>query len=191
MNNLAIIFPGIGYTADKPLLYFSRRLAAAAGYDVLPLSYGGFPPKSIGDADRMAESVRIAFEQTTGLLSGIDLASRDRILFIGKSIGTVIAARIASESPVRDRIRLVLYTPLEQTFSFAFGDAIVFTGTDDPWVGKSESRISALCAGRGIPCRVIPDANHSLETKDPMKDVAQLNEILNMTDAFIHRPVRS
>ena len=166
MNNLAIIFPGIGYTADKPLLYFSRRLAAAAGYDVLPLTYGGFPPKSIGDADRMAESVRIAFEQTVELLSGIDLASRDRI-------------------------RLVLYTPLEQTFSFAFGEAIVFTGTDDPWVGKSESRISALCAGRGIPCRVIPDANHSLETKDPMKDVAQLNEILNMTDAFIHGPVRS
>ncbi len=31
---LALIFPGIGYHADKPLLYYSIRLARNAGFDI-------------------------------------------------------------------------------------------------------------------------------------------------------------
>ena len=30
-NKLAVIFPGIGYTKDKPLLYYAGKLAKAAG----------------------------------------------------------------------------------------------------------------------------------------------------------------
>ena len=30
---LVVCFPGIGYHCDKPLLYYSRKLAATAGYD--------------------------------------------------------------------------------------------------------------------------------------------------------------
>ena len=30
---LVVCFPGIGYHCDKPLLYYSRKLAACAGYD--------------------------------------------------------------------------------------------------------------------------------------------------------------
>ena len=34
MPKLAVIFPGIGYTAYKPLLYYSRRIAANFGYEI-------------------------------------------------------------------------------------------------------------------------------------------------------------
>ena len=30
-RRLAVVFPGIGYHADKPLLYYSRKLAAQQG----------------------------------------------------------------------------------------------------------------------------------------------------------------
>ena len=33
-HKLAVIFPGIGYTADKPLLYFGRRIAVDCGYEI-------------------------------------------------------------------------------------------------------------------------------------------------------------
>ena len=33
MKKLAVFFPGIGYTADKPLLYYSRKLAAELDYE--------------------------------------------------------------------------------------------------------------------------------------------------------------
>ena len=42
MKKIAVFFPGIGYTADKPLLYFSRRIAAAHGYEIRIMNYTGF-----------------------------------------------------------------------------------------------------------------------------------------------------
>ena len=30
---LAVLFPGIGYHCDKPILYFARELAKQVGYD--------------------------------------------------------------------------------------------------------------------------------------------------------------
>ena len=38
---LAVLFPGIGYHCDKPLLYYAAKLAKAAKYEVLPVSYTG------------------------------------------------------------------------------------------------------------------------------------------------------
>lgn len=185
MSRLAVIFPGIGYTADKPLLHYSRRIAAGHGYETRIMAYKGFPEKIRGDRSRMEQSFQIALDQSRDMLADIDFTEYEDILFIGKSIGTIAAAKIASESPARDRIRLVLYTPLEDTFSFDFGEAVAFTGGGDPWVGKSESRIPHYCKKRGIPCFVIPDANHSLETNDPFADMKELCSVMNETDRFI------
>ena len=185
MRGLAVFFPGIGYTADKPLLYYSRRLAAEQGYEVRPLSYGGFPYGVLGDADKMAECCRSALAQAGETLAETDLAAYDDILFVGKSIGTIVAARLAAASPAAAKIRLVLYTPLEETFACPLGEAVAFTGEDDPWVGGSASRIPELCRERGIPCHVIPKANHSLESGDCRRDVQALARILERTGRFI------
>ena len=60
MKKLAVFFPGIGYTVDKPLMHYSRKLAADAGFEVLLLPYAGFPPKIKGDRGKMEESYQIA-----------------------------------------------------------------------------------------------------------------------------------
>ena len=150
-HKLAVIFPGIGYTADKPLLYFGRRIAVEYGYEIRIMDYKGFPPKVKGDRNRMEESFFIALRQAEEMLAGVDFAEYDDVVFIGKSIGTIVAAKIAADSSAKARIRQVLYTPLEDTFRFPIGEAIAFTGDDDPWVGKENSR---------IPAR----AGHSLQT---------------------------
>ncbi len=184
-KKLAVFFPGVGYTNDKPLIYYSRKLSAAYGYEDIALQYSGFPEKRPGDTDRMEQFFRIAYEQTQEALKDVDFSAYEEILFVGKSIGTIVAARIASESPLNDRIRLVLYTPLERTFVYSFGNAVAFTGTDDPWVGRKESRIKALCGERNIPCHIIPEGNHSLESGDVDQDIAALQDILRKTEMFI------
>lgn len=185
MGKLAVIFPGIGYTADKPLLYYSRRIAANLGYEIRTMGYSGFPAKILGDRNRMEQSFQIALEQSVEMLSDVDFSTYQDILFIGKSIGTIVAAKIAHESQAKDRIRFILYTPLEETFSFDPGDVIAFTGDDDPWVGRNKSRILSICEKRGIPCTLIPYANHSLETKDPFIDLKMLYRIMKETERFI------
>ena len=158
-HKLAVIFPGIGYTADKPLLYFGRRIAVEYGYEIRIMDYKGFPPKVKGDRNRMEESFFIALRQAE--------------------------EKIAADSSAKARIRQVLYTPLEDTFRFPIGEAIAFTGDDDPWVGKENSRIPELCKERGIPCRQVPHANHSLESKDVFEDMKELRRVMKETEAFL------
>ena len=190
-RKLAVFFPGIGYTIDKPLMYYSRKIAAAAGYEIKLLPYAGFPDKIQGDADRIQESYRIALTQSEEMLAGMDMTAYDEIVFIGKSIGTVVAAELADRYE-RSRtglgvIRLVLYTPLEQTFLFPLKDAIVFTGSDDPWVGKEKSRIGTLCVERKIPYMLIPHGNHSLESGNIQEDMEALKKVLLRTEAFLRK----
>lgn len=185
MKKTAVFFPGIGYTADKPLLYYSRKLAAALGYECIVTAYSGLPEKKVGDEDIMQASLAIAFEQAAEMLRGADLSGCEEILFVGKSIGTVIAARIASESLSGKSVRFVLYTPLEHTFDYPLGNAVVFTGDADPWVGSKESRIPAICAEKNIPCTVIGRGNHSLESGDVSYDISILASVLRATESFI------
>ena len=42
-KKLAVIFPGIGYHVDKPLLHYSIRLAKQYGYDIKCVDYGELP----------------------------------------------------------------------------------------------------------------------------------------------------
>lgn len=178
MAKLAVFFPGIGYTVDKPLLYYSRRVAAELGYEIRLLSYSGFPSQVLGDSDKMTECYRIALAQTQEMLSDVEWSAYDNILFVGKSVGTSIAAWVAAKSQARENIRLVLFTPLEETFALPTERAIVFTGTNDPWVGGSDSPIPSLCEKRGLPCIVIRDGDHSLETGDAETDIKNLQKIM-------------
>jgi len=185
MKKIAVFFPGIGYTIDKPLIYYSRRLASALGYETRPLPYSGFPDKVKGDRSKMEESFEIALSQSKSMLADLDFHGYGEIMFIGKSVGTVVAAAIASQNKAPERIRSVFYTPLEDTFSFPLGDAVVFTGTGDPWVGKEHSRIPGLCREHGIPCYVYPDADHSLETGNIQTDLDNMNQIMQRTEEFM------
>ena len=185
MRKIAVFFPGIGYTVDKPLMYYSRKLAEAAGYEIRLLPYGGFPDKVRGDRAKMEQSYETALAQAERMISDLDFEQYEEILFVGKSVGTIVAAAVASRSKEAERIRLALYTPLEETFSFPFEKAVVFTGSADPWVGKEKSRIPGLCQKRGIPCWVCPDGNHSLETGDVKKDLENMQSIMEKTELFI------
>ena len=84
MKKLAVFFPGIGYTVDKPLMHYSRRLAADAGFEVLLLPYAGFPHEVRGDRKKMEESYGIALSQSRKMLSSTDFSEYGTILFIGR-----------------------------------------------------------------------------------------------------------
>lgn len=187
MSKLAVFFPGVGYTVDKPLMYYSRKLASKLGYEIRLLPYSGFPKTDRADRESMMTCFQIAREQTDEMLSDIDLMLYDEVLFIGKSIGTIVAAELAEQNAAGGNIRLVLYTPLEETFSFSFGRAIVFTGGDDPLVGGKNSRIARICGEKDIPCCVIPGADHSLECGRIQEDLKNLRGIMKDTKRFMKK----
>ena len=178
---LAVLFPGIGYHCDKPLLYYSAKLARAAGFEVIPVPYTGFPAKVRGDEKRLRRSIDLACAQSEEILADAPWDRADEILFIGKSIGTLVAARYAAEHALA--VRSVLLTPLVETFPFVHGPAIAFHGTADPWADTPA--VQAACKAKNIPLILTPGANHSLETGDLAADLATLTQTMARVDAFL------
>lgn len=183
MRKLAIFFPGIGYHTDKPLLYYSRKLAKRAGYETIDVQYGGFPSDVKGNPEKMKQAFVSALAQTETCLQHVDLLSYDRLLFVSKSVGTAVAAAYAASKKVLPA--QVFYTPVEASFSFIRPDGIVFTGTKDPWVETDIVRTN--CDRLELPLTIIPDANHSLETGDPLQDLAVLSQVMTITKNYIDR----
>lgn len=75
---LAVIFPGIGYTTDKPLLYYASRLARHYGYQILAVSYGTLPENVKGDHAKMKQAFELAYDKQNRLCrisTGIPMAA--------------------------------------------------------------------------------------------------------------------
>lgn len=182
MKKLTVLFPGIGYHCDKPLLYYGKRIAAAAGYaENISLSYS-YEKKNIrGNATEMEKAFYSLYAQAEEQLGGIDFKAYDAVLFIAKSVGTIIASAYAAKHNVK--CRMVLYTPLIQTFDQPVGEAAAFIGTGDPWSDVDE----VIRAGRkqNVPIYTYEKANHSLETGDAIQNLDILKDVMLKTEAFI------
>ena len=61
----ALIFPGIGYHVDRPLLYFGKKLASARGYEIIDVPYGHFEHGIRGNEKKMWEAFESALRQAS------------------------------------------------------------------------------------------------------------------------------
>ena len=42
-KKICVVFPGIGYHSDKPLLYYGKKYMSENGYEIVDLKYGKLP----------------------------------------------------------------------------------------------------------------------------------------------------
>ena len=180
-KKIAVIFPGVGYHVDKPLLYYSRKLADQYGYEIACADYGKLPSGIKGDMKKMYEAYEQALANVTEKFADLDFHSYDRVLFISKSIGTAVAASYDAQYEIG--AGHIYYTPVEASFQAIGTEGIVFHGTGDDWA-KTEV-ISAECEKRGLPLYLTEHANHSMETGDALQDLEILKTIMEKTDQYI------
>lgn len=182
MSKIAVYFPGIGYHCDKPLLYYSRSIAYKLGYENSRNVNYTYKAENIrGNDEKMKEAYEILFSQAEAALADIVWAEYDDVLFISKSIGTIIAAAYAKKYGVKC-VKHVLYTPLIQTFLFEPEHAVGFIGTADPWSNIDE--VIRLSKANHVPLTVYEDCNHSLECDDPLKNLEILKDVMERTMDF-------
>ena len=181
-EKLAVLFPGIGYTCEKPLLYYGGKLAAARGYQVITVPYGNFSAGIKGNPEKMKEAFFSALKRTEEILKDVPWEMYAEILFISKSVGTVVAASYRKVHQLQTRN--ISFTPLEETFQFAEGEGIMFHGTADPWAEDS-GRIRELCRKAGQTIYLVERGNHSLETGDVLRDIENLKWIMEKVNTFL------
>ncbi len=177
---LAVFFPGIGYHCDKPLLYYSEKIAKQYQYETIKIVYEGLSK----DLDAAFEE---AFAQTEKRLAEVDWQQYEDILFVSKSIGTAVACAYAGRYQID--CRNLYYTPLEQTFILAPKDGIVFHGTSDPWAQTEV--IQRTCREHNLPLQIIEAANHSLEIPEKTRqNLVILTEVMEESECYIADTIR-
>ena len=176
-RGLCVLFPGKGYTVDKPLLYYSTRLAMQKGYNLLLLSYGEF---TLNDTTRhaMKNLIRGVIDEVRA-----EEAYQGDLVFITKSVGALFAsdtARILEDTPRRS----VYLTPIDQMMDNLAGmDFLAFTGSQDHLL--DHDRALALLGEDAHRLRIFPGADHSLNAPGIRDSLHILQEVLQAIGDFI------
>lgn len=79
----AVFFPGIGYHCDKPLLYYSRKLAQECGYEeTIALSYTYDGGNIRGNEEKMQQAFESLYEQAEKSLFAPCYTQLDKLLYV-------------------------------------------------------------------------------------------------------------
>ena len=183
-KQLAVLFPGIGYHADRPLLYYSAKLARAHDCEVTSVQYPALPSGLRDNPEQIEAAVQTAFSAVKPQLEAVLRTDYDRIFFFSKSIGTAIAARYAVRHGLHPG--QVYFTPIEAALPDLDPAGIAFHGTADPWA-NTEMIING-CRKIGIPLYLTENANHSMETGDTLHDIFILHDIMDETAHWMDSP---
>lgn len=181
-KKVAIIFPGIGYHSDKPLLYYAKKQARELGYSIIEVNYDGFEKDIKGNPDKMIGAFEHGLNQAREILKEYNIEESDDLLFISKSIGTVIAAAWQRENNMIGKN--IYFTPVDQSFEMIMPESgIVFHGTNDGWANTI--RVRKACEQMNLPLHEIALADHSLETLNSTSDLLNLTNIFTKTSGYI------
>ena len=77
MRKIAIVFPGVGYTKDRPLLYYAGKLAVKHGYELRFVDFSGldWSKDKLKDRDFLRETLEKCMKITEKALDGMLPAS--------------------------------------------------------------------------------------------------------------------
>lgn len=174
---LAVVFPGKNYSAERSLLDYAAKLAREYGCDLLLLEYGYQSAR----ADFRREETDIVVEECRAAIAS--LPEYDQLLFISKSLGTVIAGRVAAESGVQQKTSHLYLTPIADTLPLIRQSqgSIIYGGSDPLFTEQHSAEISGL---KNIRVYRIDDANHLLEVGSVNESLAVLLVIINFYHEF-------
>ncbi len=185
-HTLAVLFPGLRYSCDMPLLYYPFKLLFGGGADVLQVrsdytltSYQSLPVGEraawlAADAQAAMQAARVQGEYS-------------RLVLIGKSIGTVALASLVPHEPEAITIWLTpllrnphLIAPAEQNR----GAALFIAGTADDLYHASA--LEQIRSASGAQVELIEAGNHSLEIEgDFFASLRALEQVMRSIARFL------
>ena len=179
-ETLVVAFPGQAYKMDAPLMWYSALVALESGSDVLGIEYSF----QVGGEPRENLPFPVVVEEVSKAVKAfVENHEYRRIVFLAKSIGTEIAARIAGSGEVHVS-KYVFLTPLESTIELinSAKEMMVVVGDSDPVFPESCIR-KILDLSR---VTIIEGGNHLLEIPgNALKSIDILKEVAEKITGFL------
>ncbi len=179
-DGLVVLFPGRGYTCEKPLLYYAAQVAWEQGYDVLCLEYGFYK----AGKPFLAEDVALFCEELCATLREAEAHSYECLYCISKSLGTVLAGAVCTLLG-HPNVQHLFLTPVERTLPYMLNTkslAVIGTADDSfPQACLEQTKADGTC---GLV--FIEDADHSLETPHgSIHNLSVMQRIAGIYESFL------
>lgn len=166
-KKIVFSFPG-GRGTEIPLLYFGAKYYEDKGYEKVFISH----PGSGKDFDSLFENAKL-------IINSFNLKEYDDIVFVAKSIGTVVACRLKEEMNIN--ASLVLFTPIVDTLPFIKKDnqiILVAAGNKDRHL-ESET-LCDLCERENVSYYIEQNVGHRMEVKNNLeKNLQVIKKVIN------------
>lgn len=166
MERLAVLFPGVRYGVDCPLLYYARFIYEMEGCHVTSIQYPELGNKKNVPLEKYASR---CLENAKKQIKADILSRYDEVLFISKSIGTVIAAALEDVyNP--GNVTHIMLTPINGTLDYMERERnykCIVTGLADKSV--DHMRLREICCKNNLPLTEIEGVGHRLETRNDLE----------------------
>lgn len=190
-DHLTIIFPGLNYTCDMPLLYYAAQIMLEVGADVLQVKYDYTRTRPVGSASTLTE--RFGDLQTdVTQIARVALMQRDykHLTVIGKSLGTLaIPHLLQTDLPLRPHTCVYLTPILNELVPIR--DLIQTCPRNLFVIGSSDhyydpELISQLISPQADNFMIIDGVNHSLEFPgDTIHSLEVLEKVIRRMQNFL------
>ena len=187
---LAVLLPGLNYTCDMPLLYYSTRLLEQRGADVLQL-HANYTGTNFQMASPLERIQRLSGDALAAVESGLARQSYTCLVLVGKSIGTLAMAHLIDTPHAGEAVTIWLTPLLGQPWlveaaTNSRGPSLFVAGTADP--AFDAAALERIKESTGAEAFLVEGANHSLEIPgDPLGSIHIIGEIMQGLSSFLDR----
>lgn len=178
-DTLMVLLGGQQYSVDKPLLHYSRNLGLQMGLDVLAVHYGFSHCHGLV---KFPDDFETLYEEVEALIEMVLEPEHEKIVFIGKSLGTVLIKRLHQSFANRSH-KLVYLTPVAPAFDpDNLSEKLIIMGTgdshyDEKLLNREEESVVIEFEG----------ADHSLETGDVIADLELLEQVMGAISGYLEK----
>jgi predicted alpha/beta-hydrolase family hydrolase len=187
-KTLAVLFPGMNYSCDMPLLFYPLKLLLGRGADVLQVraDYTGPEYKSLPQAERGAW---LAADAQAALQAARLQGKYGKLVLVGKSIGTIALASLVPHEPQAISIwltPLLRHPRVTESAEHNRGAALFVAGTADDLFDAAE--LHRLQTAAQAEAQLIEGGDHSLEIEgDFFASLQALEQVMRAMASFLDR----
>lgn len=176
-DTLMIILGGQNYSIHMPLLYYTTCLGIQSGIDVLAVNYGFIqnPTKT-----HFPEDFEVLYKEVKEAVDLVITEHHKNLVFVGKSLGTVLIKRLKREYPHLSH-KIIFLTPVSPAFDTDdLKEKLILMGTgdthyDENLLNKEEESVVIE----------FNDGDHSLETGNVLADLEIMEQVMGAISGYL------
>jgi predicted alpha/beta-hydrolase family hydrolase len=189
-DQLAVLLPGIAYTLDMPLFYYTEHHLLHRGWDVLRVEYAYTKRPEFQRLPAQERARWLFTDATAAYRAGLTQRDYTGMAMVGKSLGTLAMGHLLTMEEPAMPMRAVWLTPLlgqerlrQQIVRFA-GPSLFVIGTADSHYDPALLEDMRLAtSGETV---VIDGADHGVDIAgDPVASVRALGRIVEAMAGFL------